>query len=220
MGLRQQSFGIGYEVIGIKSHQSLPKRSVQSYRKFLTLDVAEVGVSTLQEVGGLHRVVYLAPSPPRTCLCKLGSIHVVITDIQILIEHTIACHQFQVIEPIGIFDETLFGKTPSQRKRRRKPYPVAFGQFGGMNRCHAEIGVILTGIVIIELQTQVGIASAMVGTRIGLLAALSQQQCIHMMIVGKSVLIAELCREINGLIRRTARYVLRTGMLVHIVLSQ
>ena len=60
----------------------------------------------------------------------------------------------------------------------------------------------------------------MVGTRIGLLAALSQQQCIHMMIVGKSVLIAELCREINGLIRRTARYVLRTGMLVHIVLGQ
>ena len=216
----EQSVELHVVVVGVESDESLAERSIEPEAQFLTFDKAQVFVATTLRVGSLHGVGALAPSPPSTGGGEDVVVHIVLLNIEILVDHTVGGVDLQVVEPrLRRLHPFLTADAPGDGPHRREGLAVSLSEFCRVDGCHSQVGVVAAVVVVVDVQAEVGVACAVIFSRCGHLIAVCQQGSVEGMEAELTVVV-ELSGEEDGLNSLGTAHDLCTGALVGAVFVQ
>ena len=146
--LSKQTISHRVVVVNGECQSIVQQRTIKTNVKLLTLDEAQLVVTTTLRVGSLDVFVGVRPSPPCTGSREDILIHKVLFDIKILVQDGITCSKTEVIEPVYILQEILFRESPTESCRWRDGIAVALRKLCRVYHIGSQVGIVLMCIVV------------------------------------------------------------------------
>ena len=107
------------EIVGVKHNCIVEQRSLQTYTKLFSLNEPQIHIVSTGRSRRITSSSAIVPRIPTGISSKVALVHIVITDVNILIEYTIRSRELKIVHKLYILlKEFLIAQAPAQRNSR------------------------------------------------------------------------------------------------------